>query len=419
MNNWRKVKLSEVCLFIDGDRGKNYPTHFDFFDEGYCLFLNASNVTQKGFLFEKKVYLSKEKDDSLRNGKLQLGDIVLTTRGTLGNVALYNDKIPFKNVRINSGMVIIRINKNLVNNYFLYYILISKQIKSLIKNISTGSAQPQIPIKILKNIEIYLPSLDEQKAIAGVLSAFDDKIELNNRLIKNLEEQAQTLYKHWFVDFEFPNENGQPYKSSGGTFKDSELGKIPSDWEVKKLGELIQKNSKKITAYEMWKNLKVIDLSVMPQFSLNIQNFNSGKNFATNIYKLKEFDLLFGSIRSYFGKAGFSPINGGVTGTVHSFSPKVQYIYSYILELITNKEFVDKTVKLSTGTKMPIINWDTFINIEVCLPQNDDIMKCFNDEILPMIYEIKTKILENQKLAEMRDYLLPKLMSGKIRVKVD
>lgn len=419
MNNWRKVKLSEVCLFIDGDRGKNYPTQFDFFDEGYCLFLNASNVTQKGFLFEKKVYLSKEKDDSLRNGKLQLGDIVLTTRGTLGNVALYNDKIPFKNVRINSGMVIIRINKNLVNNYFLYYILISKQIKSLIKNISTGSAQPQIPIKILKNIEIYLPSLDEQKAIAGVLSAFDDKIELNNRLIKNLEEQAQTLYKHWFVDFEFPNENGQPYKSSGGTFKDSELGKIPTDWEVKKLGELIQKNSKKITAYEMWKNLKVIDLSVMPQFSLNIQNFNSGKNFATNIYKLKEFDLLFGSIRSYFGKAGFSPINGGVTGTVHSFSPKVQYIYSYILELITNKEFVDKTVKLSTGTKMPIINWDTFINIEVCLPQNDDIMKCFNDEILPMIYEIKTKILENQKLAEMRDYLLPKLMSGKIRVKVD
>lgn len=251
------------------------------------------------------------------------------------------------------------------------------------------------------------------------MSAFDDKIELNNRLIKNLEEQAQTLYKHCFVDFEFPNENGQPYKSSGGTFKDSELGKIPTDWEVKKLGELIQKNSKKITAYEMWKNLKVIDLSVMPQFSLNIQNFNSGKNFATNIYKLKEFDLLFGSIRSYFGKAGFSPINGGVTGTVHSFSPKVQYIYSYILELITNKEFVDKTVKLSTGTKMPIINWDTFINIEVCLPQNEDIMKCFNDEILPMIYEIKTKILENQKLAEMRDYLLPKLMSGKIRVKVD
>ena len=100
--------MTTVCTIIDGDRGKNYPKQDEFSDTGYCLFLNAKNVTATGFSFENRMFITKEKDDALHNGKLERGDVVLTTRGTLGNLAFYDDSVPFENVRINSGMVILR-----------------------------------------------------------------------------------------------------------------------------------------------------------------------------------------------------------------------------------------------------------------------------------------------------------------------
>lgn len=103
--------MTTVCAIIDGDRGKNYPKQDEFSDTGYCLFLNAKNVTATGFSFENRMFITKEKDDALHNGKLERGDVVLTTRGTLGNLAFYDDSVPFENVRINSGMVILRMKK--------------------------------------------------------------------------------------------------------------------------------------------------------------------------------------------------------------------------------------------------------------------------------------------------------------------
>lgn len=103
--------MTTICAIIDGDRGKNYPKQDEFSDTGYCLFLNAKNVTATGFSFENRMFITKEKDDALHNGKLERGDVVLTTRGTLGNLAFYDDSVPFENVRINSGMVILRMKK--------------------------------------------------------------------------------------------------------------------------------------------------------------------------------------------------------------------------------------------------------------------------------------------------------------------
>ena len=129
---------------IDGDCGKNYPKQEEFLDEGYCLFLNAKNVTDKGFNFETKMFISKEKDEILKKGKLQRGDVVLTTRGTVGNVAFYSDNVPFDNIRINSGMLILRSEKDLLNE-FLYYVLNSNFFKQQIYTFKSGTAQPQLP----------------------------------------------------------------------------------------------------------------------------------------------------------------------------------------------------------------------------------------------------------------------------------
>lgn len=154
--------MTEVCEIIDGDRGKNYPNADEFSDEGYCLFLNAKNVTASGFNFDNCMYITKEKDDILRKGKLSRGDVVLTTRGTIGNLAFYTSDIPYEHMRINSGMVILRMNRKIINEVFFI-----EQFKMLLDDIkqknASGSAQPQLPISAMREINILLPDIEQQK----------------------------------------------------------------------------------------------------------------------------------------------------------------------------------------------------------------------------------------------------------------
>ena len=135
---------------------------------------------------------------------------------------------------VSDNAIGIILNENVSNIKYIFYFL----EKMNIRNLAIGSSQPLITQDILKNIEIDLPSLEEQKRIADILTALDDKIELNNQMNQTLEEIASLLYKRWFVDFEFPDDKGNPYKSSGGEMVESELGMIPKGWEVKKLGEI-------------------------------------------------------------------------------------------------------------------------------------------------------------------------------------
>lgn len=170
---------------IDGDRGKNYPHQSELQDNGFCLFLSAKNVTKTGFVFDETQYISKEKDELLNNGKLGRGDIVITTRGTIGNVALYSAKVPYDNIRINSGMLIIRCGKNISNQY-LYQALRSDWFQRQIMSVQSGSAQPQLPKSHFLKMSIPLPILSIQQKIANVLQALDDKIELNSAINNNL-----------------------------------------------------------------------------------------------------------------------------------------------------------------------------------------------------------------------------------------
>ena len=139
-------QIAQLAEIIDGDRGKNYPKQNEFFHDGYCLFLNARNVTPNGFLFEENSFITQEKDDLLRKGKLQRGDIVYTTRGTVGNAAFYSETIPYNNIRINSGMVILRCNEDIVDKRYLYQILKSEYFRPYFKKYCTDTAQPQLPI---------------------------------------------------------------------------------------------------------------------------------------------------------------------------------------------------------------------------------------------------------------------------------
>ena len=166
------MPMTEVCEIIDGDRGKNYPTAEEFSDDGYCLFLNAKNVTASGFNFDNCMFVSKEKDEALRKGKLSRGDVVLTTRGTLGNLAFYTNEVPFENVRINSGMVILRMKQDVVDEvYFIEQFKL--QLDDIKEKIASGSAQPQLPISTMNKIQVLVPDIDRQRKFADFSKKVD------------------------------------------------------------------------------------------------------------------------------------------------------------------------------------------------------------------------------------------------------
>lgn len=190
-------------------QGQNYPSNGELTSSGSCLFLNTGNVTKNGFYFEKCQFITAEKDALLRKGKLRHGDVVLTTRGTLGNVGFFSNKLPYQSVRINSGMLILRASVEF-DSRFLFYAVQSPMFQAQINGVKTGSAQPQLPVKTLKEMEVSFPSREGQERIADVLSAYDELIENNRRQIKLLEEAAQRLYKEWFIDLGFPGHETTP-----------------------------------------------------------------------------------------------------------------------------------------------------------------------------------------------------------------
>ena len=193
-NQTAPTVLGDLVDFIDGDRGKNYPTFDEFAPTGYCLFLNASNVTSTGFNFDTCMFVTEEKDKSMNKGHLSLYDIVLTSRGTLGNVALYDRHIRYENMRINSGMLIIRPKTNQFSPYFIYALLKSSYMKAAIERFRSGSAQPQLPIKDLQKISFEIPQSDAVLTdLDRQFLSIEESISINNKEIDNLKELSAVL----------------------------------------------------------------------------------------------------------------------------------------------------------------------------------------------------------------------------------
>ncbi|WP_264550277.1 N-6 DNA methylase [Flavobacterium sp. N2820] len=197
--DWEIVEFGNAPFeIIDGDRGINYPNGDDFQSEGYCLFLNTKNVRDNGFRFNELMFITKEKDEKLRKGKLQREDVLLTTRGTIGNTAYYNEDVPYENIRINSGMLIFRPNNEEIMSEYLYYFFQSENCQIQFNNIVSGAAQPQLPIRDLKFAKIPLPSLKTQQKIVSQIENEQKLVNANKELIAIYEQKIKDrIAKVW------------------------------------------------------------------------------------------------------------------------------------------------------------------------------------------------------------------------------
>ena len=186
--------IDNLFDIIDGDRGKNYPKSDELFDEEYCLFLNTKNVTKNGFSFITNQFITETKDKLLRKGKLERYDIVLTTRGTVGNVAYYDESIKYKHLRINSGMVILRPKKPNLNQKFIIHVLRNNNYSRVI----SGSAQPQLPITKLKKILLPLPPLSLQNEFTDFVAQVDKSQLAIQKSLEELETLKKSLMQEYF-----------------------------------------------------------------------------------------------------------------------------------------------------------------------------------------------------------------------------
>lgn len=425
MSDWKFLTLKEAELeFIDGDRGVNYPNKSELLPEGDCVFLNTGNVRQNSFDFSNLDFITKEKDNLLRNGKLQRDDIVLTTRGTVGNVALYSQEVPFSNIRINSGMVIIRVNRNFWHPYFVYLFFQSHLFKKQISRLISGSAQPQLPISILETVSIPQLTLDEQKEIIFNIKSIDQKIQINNQINQELEAMAKTLYDYWFVQFDFQDQNGKPYKSSGGkmVYNQELKREIPEGWGVEKLGELAQ--------FKNGINYEKTSSGSEKVKIINVRNISSSTIFI-NQTDLDEIFLENDKSTNFIVNEGMILITRsgipGATRLVSELEAKTVYsgfiIASEVNDLIYKNlifyylKNVEEVLKnQSAGTIMKNISQSVLTDMVVSLPPQNLLLK-FNSIIDNLLEQMKNVQRQNQELTQLRDWLLPMLMNGQVKVK--
>ena len=390
---FKKVKLGECVDYILDYRGKTpkksktgIPT------------LSAKSVKNNFIDYDEVYYISRDEYNRfMSKGFPRIGDILMTMEAPLGLVATLDRD----DVGLGQRIVTIRGKKDFLDNNYLKFYLQSPKGQHELYSRATGTTVVGISQKNLKNIDIVIPSLENQIRIGRILNNYNIKIEINNKIISNLESQAQAIFKSWFVDFE-------PFQD--GEFVESELDMIPEGWEVKELGELFKfvkgKNPKDL--HEKYEDnfipyivKGVMDGSETPKFTNEI-----------NIVKIKKLDcfMLMDGANSgniYYGY-------DGALGSTFALLESKNQVYRELIywKLKTNESIIKNQ---NTGSAIPHANKDFINKMNVAIPINIE-----ENEILKTLENFRIKInslnSQNTKLAELRDALLPKLMAGEIDV---
>lgn len=408
-----EAEKKSLLQIIDGDRGVNYPNKTEMAQNGYCLFLNTSNIKDDNFDLSSGDYITLEKDLKLRKGKLIRKDIVLTTRGTVGSVAHYKKTIKPEHLRINSGMVILRVSHNLDDNYF-YQVVKSDFLKRQFYLFGSGSAQPQLPIKDLRRISFPYPPHPIQRKIAAVLSAYDDLIENNNRRIAILEKMAEELYREWFVRLRFPGH--EKTKITKG---------IPEGWEMRRIGEICIKVTDGAHASPSFVNDGKFMASVkdMTDYGFNLESMKTigESDFVKLVHadcKPLADDVLIAKDGSYLKHVFVWNRNLDlvILSSIAILRPNKDLIQPHFFSLTLKQESI-KSMMASyvSGSALPRIILNDFKKMQLLVPERSLIIQF--ESIVKPIYQNINAILDSiSYLTNSRDRLLSRLMSGKINV---
>jgi type I restriction enzyme S subunit len=382
-NNWKKYKFDDVAEL---KHGFQFRTD-DFTEKGIKIFKITQiqdngqiNISGCDFIDEKRL-------NDFEKFRLNKGDILMALTGaTIGKLARYNeDEICLQNYRV--GNFLIK-DENILSKDYFYYFLSSKYFFNQILARQTQSAQQNIGKDEINKMLLFIPPFATQKVIGSTLTSLDDKIELNRQLNQTLEEIAQSIFKEWFVNFNFPGATGE--------MQDSELGEIPKGWRVGKLSEVLEikygKDHKHlenghIPVYGSGGIMRFVNKSIYDKESILIPR----KGTLSNLYYVNK---PFWSVDTMF---------------YTKIGDEIYTKYLFILLMSMN------LASMNVGSAVPSLTTEILNNLELVVPSKE-VMKSF-DNLVSKFFEMKDTIeLENKYLSQIRDALLPRLMNGEINV---
>ena len=414
MEEWKEYKLKDICIKIT-DGSHSSPRGVD---DGYPMF-SVKDMQEYGFDYSKCKYVSYDDFLSLKQNDCvpQKGDVLVAKDGSyLKQIFVCKET---RDEGILSSIAIFRPN-TIVDSFFLCYLLKSPEVYNYIaNNCVSGSALPRIVLKDFKDVKLRVPSLTKQKEIVSILKSLDDKIEVNRKINENMEQQAQALSRTWFVDFE-------PFKN--GEFVESELGMIPKGWRVEKIGNL-PINVTDYVANGSFASLKEnVKLYQTPEYAYFIRNTDL-KSGNYEVYVDKHSYEFLSKSTLYGGEVIIS--NVGDVGSVHlcpyldkpmtrgnniiMLKPDKQY-YSFFLYILFKWAYGnDLIMSIKGGSAQPKFNKTDFKSLKIIVP-NDVVLEKYHSIISSLFNKIRVLEDESRRLAELRDTLLPKLMSGELKV---
>jgi len=381
-------------------------------------FLRITDI-QKDFIDWDHVPHCPISEKNLQKYKLKIGDVVIARTGnSTGATATIRDE---ENAVFASYLIRFKIDPQQADFRFVDFLLRSDFWKSFVKSVKGGSAQGGANAKNFASFPILLPPLPEQHAIAAVLSAIDDKIELLRQQNQTLEAMAQALFKEWFVDFNFPNEKGKPYRKSGGKMMDSELGEIPEGWRVDKLTFVAKHYKKNIKPHEHPE--KAFYHYSIPAFDDGKKPvFENGSEIKSNKYEVVEDSILISKLNPRTPRVWMvlSAERNSICSTEFQVAiPSEKRYFAYAFSILSSKDYSERLASKAQGTSSshqrvrPADIFDTNIPTPT-----ERVIDSYHYVVYPILKKSDQNLRQIQTLTSLRDTLLPRLMRGEVRVHV-
>ena len=324
-----------------------------------------------------------------------------------------------------SSIIRARPNPKTVDSLFLYYLFNSPYGAYVLLTIRRQVAVSGITGTDLVELPIPLPPLAEQKAIATVLGALDDKIELNRRMNATLEAMARALFQSWFVDFDPVRaklDGREPADLDAATvalfpehLEETTVGHIPHGWVLGKLGDISTNSRRGVQPNDIAPNTPYIALEHMPRRCIALGDWADSADVASGKSAFKKGEILFGKLRPYFHKVGVAPFDGVCSTDILVLAPKTPEWFGFLLGHASSDELIQFADLASTGTKMPRTNWGDISSFKIALPPKP-VAAAFTRMIQPLLQHIHTNIHQSRTLSALRDGLLPKLLSGEMTI---
>lgn len=398
---WKEVRLGDIADVQTGPFGSQLHKE-NYVNKGTPI-VTVEHLGNKWFTSQNLPMVSDE--DKLRLAKYcsQEGDVIFSRVGSVDRCSYVSKEY---SGWLFSGRCLRVRPRSGINPEYLYYFLTNEGTKQYIRNIAVGATMPSINTKLLNEVPITIPSLEDQRRIASILSSLDRKIELNNKINADLEEMAQAIFKNWFVDFE-------PFKD--GKFVDSELGMIPEGWKVGTLGDITKNKSAKVKERN---DVKVLSPVTTGELVLSEEYFTK-QVFSSSIAKYKivnKGDFAYNPARVNIGSLGKNEFDfdGCVSPVYVVFS--VLDGYENYFDLFRKTDFFkDSVASLAIGGVRQSLSYDDLSSIEVIIPSENAVEE-FNNLYNQMKKTIKANKLENSRISLLRDTLLSRLMSGELEV---